>query len=222
MISQDKKGVTKNISFREIKPTKANLINLQKKKNFANRGKRFLEFKRELLMFQIRKHYNDYLKFRENFITLFKEAMAKLHQTYKEMGKNQLNLISKISKIQYKPHININFTKDIGIIFSRINYQLIQEEQLPAYSFEHTSHYLDDLILILKQFFESIILLAEKEDLMLNFAFNFKNINRRINALEHIIIPDLNFEINKIKKILEENERESFVLLKTAKKMIYK
>ena len=66
--------------------------------------------------------------------------MIKLNQTYKEMGKNHIDLISKISTIQYKPNVKIYHEKEGGTIISRINYELIQEEQLPAYSFENTSH----------------------------------------------------------------------------------
>ena len=148
--------------------------------------------------------------------------MIKLNQTYKEMGKNHIDLISKISTIQYKPNVKIYHEKEGGTIISRINYELIQEEQLPAYSFENTSHYLDDVLTILKSFFKSIIQVAESEDSMLNIALNFKKINRRISGLENIIIPELRLDIITIKKILEESEREGFVRLKKTKNLINK
>ncbi len=208
------------ISFREIKPTKTNFINLLKKLNFALKGKNFLGFKREMLMFQIRKNYSNYVSYRKEFFKLYREVMIKLNQCYKEMGKNQVNMISKISKIQYKPEVNVGFIRDIGINTSRINYQLREEKHLPAYSFEDSSHYLDELITILKIFFEKLIQLAEKEDSLLIFTNHFKKIDRRINGLENIIIPNINEDIIKIKKILEESERESFVRLKKTKNLI--
>ena len=55
---------------------------------------------------------------------------------------------------------------------------------------------------------------------MLKFAFNFKKIDRRINALKNIIIPNLQGEIKTIKDILEEIEREEYVRLKLTKKII--
>ncbi|MFX1273932.1 MAG: V-type ATP synthase subunit D [Promethearchaeota archaeon] len=210
------------ISFREVKPTKANLINLQKRLSFARRGKNFLEFKREMLMFQVKKNYSDYVSYRNEFIQLFKNTLKKLNQTYKEMGKNNVIMISKISTIQYNPKIDIKHVRDIGINVSKINYELIQEKELPAYSFENSSHYLDELMVLLKFFFERLIKLAEKEDSMLTFAYHFKKIDRRINGLDNIIIPNLQEDINKIKKILEELERESFVRLKKTKNLINK
>lgn len=210
------------MSFRETKPTKTNLINLKKKLQFALRGKNFLEFKRELLILQIKNNFETYKNLRKEFFSLFREIMIKLNQTYKEMGKNNLGLISQISTIQYKPRVSLGIIKEFGISLSKINYELIQEEKLPAYSFDNTSQYLDELIELLKDFFELIINLAEKEDLMLNFSFDFKKIDRRINGLENIIIPELQTDVKKIKKILEELERESFVRLKKTKYLINK
>lgn len=148
--------------------------------------------------------------------------MVKLNQTYKEMGKNNLILISSLSKIQFKPFINVKYIKQIGNLIPSIDYELIREEVLPAYSFENTSHYLDDLIIMLIKFFERIVQLAEIEDIMLKHSFSFRKITRRINGLNNIIIPELNLEIKKIKDILEEIDRENFVRLKNTKDLIYK
>ena len=190
--------------------------------NFANRGKNFLEYKRELLIFQMKKYFSTYQSNRNNFFELFKKTLIKLNQTYKEMGKKNLDLISKISIIQYNPSINIYHKKDGGTIISRLNYELEQEKKLPAYSFDNTSHYLDDTMFLLKEFFTSLINLAETEDAMLKIALSFKKINRRINGLENVIIPELNSDITTIRKILEETEREGFVRLKKTKNLINK
>ena len=148
--------------------------------------------------------------------------MIKLNQSYKEMGKQNFSLISKLSKIQYKPEINIIYKKKIGLILPQINYKLVSEDNLPSYAFQNTSHFLDDLIILLKLFFENLIIMAEKEDMILKFSFNFKKINRRINGLKNLIIPNLITDIKKIKEILEENERENFVRLKKIKEIINK
>jgi len=148
--------------------------------------------------------------------------MIKLNQSYKEMGKQNFSLISKLSKVQYKPEINIKYKKKIGLILPQINYKLVSEDYLPSYAFQNTSHFLDDLIILLKLFFENLIIMAEKEDMILKFSFNFKKINRRINGLKNLIIPNLISDIKKIKEILEENERENFVRLKKIKEIINK
>jgi len=212
----------RSISFREIKPSKTNLINLQKRLNFAVKGENFLEFRREQLIFQLRKLWKEYVITRKEFLSLFKESLKLLYFTYEEMGKNELLLISKLSRIQYKPEVEIQHLKQAGIMIPKIKYKLIQEEKLPAYTFENTSHYLDDLINVLKMCFEQLIQFSEIEDLILKHATNFKKINRRINGLKNMIIPRLKVNIKQIKEILEEIERENYIRLKKTKDLIIK
>ncbi len=197
-------------------------MSLQKRLTFAVKGENFLKFKLEQIIFEIKKNWDNYLKQREIFLELFKETMIKLNQTYKEMGKREFNLISKLSKIQYNPMISINYIKKIGTLVPIIDYKLIREESLPAYSFENTSHYLDDLIILLIKFFESLIIFSQSEDLLLKLSLTFKKINRRINGLKNVIIPELQIDIKKIKAILEEIERENYVRLKNTKDLITK
>jgi len=144
-----------------------------------------LKFKLEQLMHEIKENWEIYLENREILIDLYKETMINLHQTYKEMGKRDFNLISKLSKLQYKPNINVKYLKKIGALF-----------------------------------FEQIIVYAKLEDIMLKISFSYKKINRRIKGLKNVIIPELQFDIKKIKDILEENERENYVRLKNTKDLI--
>ena len=198
------------------------MINLQKRLLFAGKGQNFLEFRREQLIFQIKKLWKDYNTHRKELLKLFKESLNFLTQTYEEMGKNGVNLISKLSRIQYKPRINIQTVKKMGIVVSQVDYELFQEEKLPAYTFENTSHYLDDLLIKLKEFFNKIKEFSEIEDLVLKVTINFKKINRRINGLKNVIIPKLESTIKQIKEILEEIERENYVRLKKTKDLIIK
>jgi len=197
-------------------------MSLQKRLTFAVKGENFLKFKLEQIIFEIKKNWENYLKQREIFLKLYKDTMIKLNQTYKEMGKREFNSISKLSKIQYNPKIAVNYIKKIGTLVPIIDYELIREELLPAYSFENTSHSLDDLIILLMKFFESLIIVAQSEDLLLKLSLTYKKINRRINGLKNVIIPELQIDIKKIKAVLEEIERENYVRLKNTKNLITK
>ncbi len=148
--------------------------------------------------------------------------MGKLYETYKEMGTRNLYLISKMSKIQFVPKILVTYIKQMGNILPEITLKLKEDKQLPAYSFMQTSHHLDDLIKMMITLFELMVSLAQKEDMMLKFAHNFQKLNRRINGLKNIIIPELQAEIKKIREILEEVDRENFIRLKKTKDLIYK
>jgi vacuolar-type H+-ATPase subunit D/Vma8 len=118
--------------------------------------------------------------------------------------------------------INVKYLKKIGSLIPVIKYELVKEELLPAYSFENSSHYLDDLIIVLEKFFEQLIIFARLEDIMLKISLSYKKINRRIRGLKNVIIPELMLDIKKIKEILEENDRENYVRLKNTKDLITK
>ncbi|TFF93644.1 MAG: V-type ATP synthase subunit D [Promethearchaeota archaeon] len=210
------------ISFKEVKPTKTNLINLQKRLEFASKGENYLEFKRDQLRQNIMDFWPKYQDHRSEFLKIFRKAMIKLTKTYEEMNKSDFIMISKLSKIQYKPGVSIVNEKKAGVIVSNILFELKRKEKLPAYSFMDTSHYIDDLVDILKDFFDKLIEYAQYEDMGLKYSLNYKKINRRINGLKEMIIPNLKSEIKNIKDIIEENERENFVRLKKTKDMIQK
>jgi len=198
------------------------LIALNKKLKFIQKGQNFLEYKQEQLIQQIKNIWEGYKDVQIEFIDLYLKTILMQNECYEEMGKRQVNIVSHLSKIQNRPSINIKYQKEIGILLPDIDFKLTQEEQLPPYSFENTSVYLDQLIIVLRQFFKNLILFAEKEDILLKLAFNFKKINRRLNGLKNVITPALLADIKTIKEILEELDRENFVRLKKTRDLIKK
>ena len=208
------------ISFRKFQPTKTNLINLKKKLNFVKKGESFLEYKQEQLIQQIKKFWPIYKSSQDAFYKLYNEALLTLNESYKEMGKREIIIINEMSKIQFTPIIDIKYKKKVGILLTDISYVLKQEKNLPPYSFESTSHHLDELLIVLKDFFNQILTYAQNEDTLLKLLFNFKKISRRINGLRNVIRPQLESDIKTIKDILEESERENFVRLKKTKAII--
>lgn len=59
--------------------------------------------------------------------------------------------------------------------------------------------------------------LAEVENAVYRLAVQVRRTNRRVNALEKVVIPATMASIAEISSVLEESEREDFVRMKTAK-----
>lgn len=205
------------MSFREVKPTKSNLLKLKDRLEFVEKGKNFLDYKRNELIQEIREIWKNYKTQRKKFFKIGKDVMFTLNETYKEQGKRSINIISKIGVLQFEPKIDLQYLKKIGIVIPRLNFNLKEKESLPPYSFDNTSKHLDELMNMLKDFIKELLLLAETEDELVKYAFNFQKISRRIQGLKNIIKPQIISDIKKIETILEETERETFVRLKRTK-----
>ena len=211
------------ISFKIVKPTKTNLNELQKQLNFMKKGEKFLEYKREQLSSEIKESWADFTAQQKTFSNIIQMALKRLIQCYRDMGRSELKLISKIITIESKPLIKVHYHKHIGIFLPQIESVLGKSKDDPSYSFENTSYHLDDLVQNnLTELFKQLISIVETEDKMLRLAITFNSVSRRINGLKNIIIPDLSMKIKTIRDLLEEIERENFVRLKKIKDLLNK
>jgi len=89
-----------------------------------------------------------------------------------------------------------------------------------SYSLMDTPIELDDAIIHLKEFFPHIVRVAELEQSMRLLAKEIEKIRRRVNALEYILIPQLQESIKFIKTKLDEMERSNISRLMKIKEML--
>jgi len=80
--------------------------------------------------------------------------------------------------------------------------------------------FLDAEMVYIEKAIETIILIANIENAIFRLAKELEQVQRQINALKNVIIPNLEKNIKTIKSILEERDREEFVRLKYFKEVI--
>jgi V/A-type H+-transporting ATPase subunit D len=88
------------------------------------------------------------------------------------------------------------------------------------YGFAQTSGELDDALEKLAQVFQDMLELAEVEKTMQLLAEEIEKTRRRVNALEYVMIPELEGNIKYISMKLEENENATKVRLLKVKEMV--
>ena len=92
--------------------------------------------------------------------------------------------------------------------------------EIYPYGFAQTSGELDDALDQLSRVFEDILELAQVEETMQLLAEEIEKIRRRVNALEYVMIPELEGNIKYISMKLEENENATKVRLLKVKEMV--
>lgn len=203
-----------------VNPTRMELTRLKKKLVTATRGHKLLKDKRDELMRQFLDMVRENKALREkveqgimtankNFVlarsamqdeTLNVALMAPKQEVYLEAGKRNVMSV-EIPEFEYKTK-----TPDTNDIY--------------PYGFAFTSSDLDDAVKSLQDILPDMLRLAEIEKSCQLMAAEIEKTRRRVNALEHVMIPELKENIKYIIMKLDENERSTQVRLMKVKDMM--
>ena len=92
--------------------------------------------------------------------------------------------------------------------------------EIYPYGFAQTSGELDDALEQMAKVFEDMLQLAQVEKTMQLLAEEIEKTRRRVNALEYVMIPELEENIRYITMKLEDNENATKVRLLKVKEMV--
>ena len=93
-------------------------------------------------------------------------------------------------------------------------------DDIYSYGLAFTSGELDDAVLNLSRVLPDMLALAESEKSAQLLAAEIEKTRRRVNALEHVMIPDLQATIKYITMKLDESERSNLTRLMKVKDMM--
>lgn len=202
-----------------VRPTRPELDNLKKRSKFYSKGEKLLEIKREQILGQLKGMVNKYFEQRRLIRARILQDFRLLERTYEVIGKQRISVISMLNKLHFNTSIDIKFITRVGVDVPTITLNL-NEGKLPAYSFSDTPMHLDFLSQQLKETLKQLLKLAEIDTLFYHLAESYKKIERRINALDDIILPKLSGAINTIEEILEDISQEEFIRMKKIKDLL--
>lgn len=196
-----------------IAPTKSNLLSIKEQLAVAEDGYELLEQKREILVMELM-HLVDKVKVLEQKINKKVEsAYPELKKMLMQVGGDRIERISKA--IHYDFVITEKPVVAAGMSFNTIDVELPKKQLFYSYtdSFANTDK-------VMLDFFDLLALLTEMASIrtmVWHLATEVKKTQRRVNALDKMVIPQ-NRETKKyIESVLEERERENVFVLKNLK-----
>lgn len=201
-----------------VNPTRMELSKLKRRVKTAVRGHKLLKDKLDELM----KQFLDVIRKNRELRKKVESDIAKVHSCFlvasAVMSKpvlEQAFMLPKFSarfKVEYKNIMSVNVPV--------MTFDEFDNKNIYTYGFYGTTSDLDYAIRELAGMMPSLLALAEIEKTAQLLAGEIEKTRRRVNALEHVMIPQMNETIKYISMKLDEDERGSHTRLMKVKDMM--
>ncbi|CAM3613192.1 V-type ATP synthase subunit D [Erysipelothrix sp. HDW6B] len=193
--------------------TKGNLLASKESLRLANLGYELMDRKRIILMQELSKMMDDVKDLREVIDNAYEEAYIALQKANVSYG-----VIDRIAQLMpVEEDIKIVYRSVMGIEIPKVS---LEDKPLEIpFSLGITNSKLDDVYLKMRAVKYYTVKLAELDNGMYRLAKAIEKSRKRANALDRVVIPNLERDIKTISEALEEKEREEFLRMKMVKKL---
>ncbi len=186
----------------------------------ARRGHKLLKDKRDELMRQFMDVVRRNKVLRERVEGGLTEAFASLQVASSIMSPEMLEQALLYPRQSVELGMKFKNIMSVNVPVYSFKTQSNDPTEIYPYGFAQTSGELDDALENMAKVFEDMLELAEVEKTMQLLAEEIEKTRRRVNALEYVMIPDLESNIKYITMKLEENENATKVRLLKVKEMV--
>ena len=205
-----------------VNPTRMELSKLKKKLVSAQRGHKLLKDKRDELMRQFMILIKEDRQLRTEVEAAIAEADRYMAVAGSVMQREALETALMLPKQEVELEVGEKNVMSVLIPVFDPKYRTSDASDIYSYGTAFTSIDLDGAVKSLSEVFPKMIRLAEIEKACQLMADEIEKTRRRVNALEHIMIPDYEETIKFITMKLSENERSTTTSLMKVKDMVLK
>ena len=203
-----------------VNPTRMELTNLKKKLVTARRGHKLLKDKRDELM----RRFLDMVRENKALRREVEEAIAVANKhisiARSVMSGEALDVALMMPKQKMSLDVKSRNVMSVNIPVFDIQMRSENEGDAYSYGFGFTSGDLDEAVENLSEVFKKMVRLAEIEKSCQMMSAEIEKTRRRVNALEHVLIPQYMDTIKYITMKLDENERSTTTRLMKIKDMM--
>ena len=202
-----------------VNPTRMELTKQKKKLLSATRGHKLLKDKRDELVRQFMDLIKENMDLRLKVEKGLKAANMEFAIARAGMSEQVLNtaLMATGKTLEIKQQFKNVMSVEIPEFQTKND---IKGNDIYSYGYAFTAGDLDDAVYLLSSVFDYILKLAQLEKSCQLMASEIEKTRRRVNALEHVIIPEALDNIKYITMKLDENERSTQIRLMKVKDMM--
>lgn len=202
-----------------VNPTRMELTKLKKRLMTARRGHKLLKDKRDELMKRFIEIIKENQKLRLKLETMATDASKSFVMAGALIS--QESLAEALSYPSCKVDVQVSDRNIMGVTVPEFSYSIKEGSSEPySYGFLNTSSELDNAVFKMHNMLSVLLELAGIEKAAQLLAVEIEHTRRRVNALEYIMIPQLEETIKYITMKMEENERGNITRLMKVKDMV--
>jgi len=189
-----------------VKPTKGFLMDMKRRIGFIERGTEFLKLKRDQLAKELTTSLDVLRGRRKLLMDILQEAYAAVTAAYLSLGPMEVQSQTKSIKSSLELEVLPRAVMGVRYPFVKIG----EKPEITA-ELDITLSVASDRVY---EILDDIIRLAEFESRVERIADELGKTNRKVNALENIIIPEYKQIIKFIEDKLDEESLEELVRMK--------
>ncbi len=196
-------------------PTRSNLLRMKHELQFAREGYEILDKKREVLTAELVHLAHDAEALQQEVWTKLAAAYRTLEQAKLTMGQEHMEWAALA--VHKTVDVQLKFRGVMGVSTPLVEAHADDTGSGMPYSLGDTTAALDEASAAFRAVLERIPELSQLVTSVWRLAGELRNTQRRVNALEHIFIPNYEETIVFIESSLEERDREEMFRLKQLK-----
>lgn len=190
-----------------VNPTRMELLRLKKRSTLAKKGHKLLKDKRDGLMQEFMTIVRQAKELREQVDEQLAEAMQHFVLAQSSMVPEAAELVERLRP--YEIALSTDEKNVMGVRIPEFDIELKETDE--QYSVWETSIELDAAMLAFRKLLPLLLKLASIEKAAELLAQEIETTRRRVNALEYVLIPQLQQTIKYIRMKLDEQERAAIV-----------
>ncbi|MFH1096278.1 MAG: V-type ATP synthase subunit D [Candidatus Desantisbacteria bacterium] len=200
----------------KVNPNRMELMRLKKRLGLVRRGHKLLKDKQEELM----RRFWSMIKETQGLRLLVEERLMQAYNTFlfARMETAIEVMDDALWRSKRRVEITVNQTSILNLRLPQFQLEWEADKLCPVNW--HTPGDMDVSLNIFKEIMPQLIDMASKEKCIQLISEELETTRRRVNALEHVLIPGICEAISSIEQKLDEAERSNLARLMKVKEMV--